>query len=101
MKKEKLYFKDKEDTFCTSLESRLEYAADEGLTEITLIEAIPDDGNHDIIWCTQYSECTEKSECKKHICPGYSSKSGRGKCEHKGNLYLHGEEVKFKVPDIC
>jgi hypothetical protein len=98
MTKEKLYFKDTDDTFCTSLQSRLEDARYEELKTITLVEAIPDDGTNDFVWCTHYMDCLEKNECKKSICQHYSSKSGRGKCENKGNLYLHGEEITFDVP---
>jgi hypothetical protein len=97
-KTEKLYFKSVDDTICSSLIGFLDDAKWDGLEKITLIEAIPDNGNTETIWCTYYGEVGEKSECKKSICSHYSSKSGRGKCENRGNLYLHGEEVTFDVP---
>jgi hypothetical protein len=100
MAKEKLYFRSIDHTTCSSLESHFDDARDEELTKITLVEAVPDDGTNDIVWCTYYGECIDKSECKKTFCSYYSSKSGRGKCEHRGDLYLHGEEVKFDVPEI-
>jgi len=93
----KFYFKDIDDTFCVSLEDHIHDAKIEGLSEITLIEAIPDKDNKDFIWCTHFAECGERSFCKKSVCDSYSSKSGRGKCKHRGNLYEHGEEVKFNV----
>ncbi len=98
MVKEKLYFRSVDDTECYNLECHLDDARIEELTKITLIEAIPDDGTLDVVWCTYYGECIDKSECKKTFCSHYSSKSGRGKCEHRGNLYLHGEKVEFDVP---
>lgn len=96
-KTEKLYFESIDDTFCTTLERRLEDAKIEGLDEITLVEAITDYDNPDYIWCIHYVECIERNLCRKSECPYYESKSGRGICSNRGNLYMHGEEVTFKV----
>ena len=93
----KMYFKSEEDSFCSDLECFLIDAEHEGLKEIELVEAIPDNGNNDIVWCTYHGATEEKDLCRKAHCSYYSSKSGRGKCEHKGNLYLHGNKVKFKI----
>lgn len=95
--KEKLYFRDTDDTTCRPLNWHLDDARDEELTEVTLIEAIPDNDNVDYVWCSHYGEVTDRDQCKKSFCPHYESKSGRGVCKHRGNLYTHGEEVKFKV----
>lgn len=102
MKREsnKLYFGSIDDTFCSPLEDRLEDAREEGLTEITLVEAIPDMNNPDFIWCMHYGEVTDRSECRKSQCTDYESKSGRGKCANRGNLYRHGEEATFQIPSI-
>lgn len=97
-KKKILYFKSIDDTFCEPLNSHLDDAMHEGLDTITLIEAIPDNHNPDYIWCTHEGEVVEREQCKKSICPFYQSKSGRGLCKNRGNLYQHGKEVKFKVP---
>jgi hypothetical protein len=56
--------------------------------------------HNDIVWCTFHQECIEKDQCKKNYCEQYSSKSGRGVCESRGKLFLHGEEVEFDVPQI-
>lgn len=98
MKSEKLYFKDIDSTTCSSLSDMLNDARLDGLETITLVEAIPDNGTTDMIWCTYNGEVVEKSECKKSLCSYYSSKSGRGTCANRGNLYLHGEEIVFNVP---
>lgn len=100
MAKEKLYFRSIDHTICSSLESHFDDARDEELTKITLVEAIPDDGTNDIVWCTFHQECVEKDQCKKNYCEQYSSKSGRGVCESRGKLFLHGEEVEFDVPKL-
>lgn len=92
-----LYFENIDDTFCCELQTFIEDAKIEELKEITLVEAIPDNSNPDYVWCTYHGECIEKSECKKSECSLYSSKSGRGVCEHRGKLYRHGDEVKFDV----
>ncbi len=99
MKTKKLYFKSIDDTFCTSLEKHIEEAKLEELKTITLVEAIPDFSNSEYIWCGHQGEIGEREECKKSICEFYSSKSGRGICEHRGKLYQHGEEVTFDVTD--
>lgn len=93
----KLYFQDIGSTFCYPLEDHLKEAKEEGLTSVMLVEAIPDDGTSGHIWCMHYGDTVEKHECKKADCSSYSSKSGRGVCENRGDLYLHGETVEFKV----
>lgn len=97
MSKEKLYFKSIDDTTCHSLDCHMEDAKLEKLKSITLVEAIPDKDTKDHIWCTHYENTEEKNQCRKSFCPAYESKSGRGVCIHRGNLYQHGEEVTFKV----
>ena len=91
---EKFYFLSINDTFCVKLS---DLSIDE-LEEVdyNLIEAIPDNNNHEYIWCTHFGEVREKSECKKSLCYAYSSKSGRGKCKHKGSLYQHGNLINVK-----
>lgn len=98
MKPEKLYFKNIDSTTCSSLSDMLNDAMFDGLETVTLVEAIPDNGATGMIWCTEMGEAVEKSECKKSHCSYYTSKSGRGVCELRGNLYLHGEEIVFDVP---
>jgi hypothetical protein len=97
MKKQKLYFRSIDNTFCEPLEDILNDAKFEGLSEIKVIEADPDTDTTDHIWCRHYGEVTERSDCSKSVCPHYESKSGRGKCSSKGKLYYHGEEVTFKI----
>lgn len=95
MRKEtKLYFTSIDDNFCQELKS----FSKEELEELNynLVEAIPDNNNPDYVWCTHYGEVGEKSECTKRICPGYKSKSGLGRCQHKGNLFQHGDLVNVK-----
>lgn len=96
MAKEKLYFESIDDIWCSPLKGFIDDAKNEKLKEITLVEAIPET-DKDFVWCTHEAEVIEQFMCKKSECPYYSSKSGRGVCEHRGNLYLHGEEVKFDV----
>lgn len=97
MKNEKLYFKNIDSTHCMPLEAFVDDAKDDELEELTLLEAIPDNDNTDYVWCSQSGEVTEKYMCKKSECTSYESKSGRGVCSNRGNLYRHGEEVTFKV----
>lgn len=96
--KEKLYFKDIDDTFCKPLKYHLRDAIIEGLTEITLIEAYPET-DLDFVWCTHYAEALPRDDCRKSECSSYESKSGRGACSNRGSLYAHGNEVTFKISD--
>lgn len=96
MKTEKLYFRSIDDNTCHTLAYHMDNAKDEELQKITLYEAIPDIDNKEHVWCSHF-EVVEKAECKKSQCELYTSKSGRGICEHRGNLYTFGEEVIFKV----
>lgn len=93
----KYYFLNIDDTHCYLLEDRLNDARIEGLKEVSLIEAIPDNNNPDAIWCTHYGEAVDRDQCKKIFCSHYESKSGRGKCTNKGSLYTFGEEFIFNV----
>ena len=97
MSKEKLYFRDEDDTTCRPLNWHLDDARDEELSEVTLIEAVPDNDNPDYIFCGYYGEVGERSLCTKNNCPAYTSKSGRGVCEHRGKLFEYGNKVTFKV----
>lgn len=94
MRNDKLYFENEDALNCYPLEDHLQDAKLEGLKSVTIMEAIPDDGTNDYVWCTIY-DAVEKSNCTKSQCSRYESKSGRGKCSNKGNLYLHGEKITF------
>lgn len=95
--KEELYFKDKDSECCYCLEDYLNEAREEGLTEITLLKAIPDDDNTDYIWCTYAGAVEERCECSKTHCDYYPREQKGGKCPNRGRLYLHGEKVTFKI----
>ena len=92
-----MYFASIDDNICQPLEYHLHDAKIEGLSEIELIEAIPDNNNTSFVWCSYDGEVTEYEICKKTTCGNYFNKSGRGTCIHRGNLYTYGETVKFKV----
>lgn len=98
MSKQKLYFRSIDDTTCHPLEWHFDDARDEELETIKLVEAIPDNSNPDYIWCGKAEAVEEKEYCNKNLCRDYCSKSGRGKCKHRGKLYEHGNEVVFNVP---
>lgn len=101
--KKQYYFKSIYDETCHDLEYYLDdcisEAKEAGKDEFTLIEAIPDNDNPHYVWCTHYLEVVDRDQCRKSFCPHYESKSGRGVCQHRGNLYEPGEEVTFKVSD--
>ena len=96
MEKTKLYFRDVDSTNCETLEGILHDAKLDGLTEVTVLEADPDQHTSEYIWCQIY-DCVQRGDCGKSVCSRYESKSGRVKCKHKGQLYFHGKEVTFKL----
>lgn len=94
----KLYFKDEDSDLCSDLESHLKLAKQEGLSTITLLEAILDTIT-DMVWCGYY-DAVEKSDCRKAFCSRYKpNKSGKGTCVHRGRLFLKGEEREFEISD--
>ena len=95
MKKQKLYFGG-DDSHVESLEDHLRYAKDEGLSEIKLFEAI-EYNESDYTWCIEAGMPVEKHQCKKSCCSSYASKSGRGVCNYRGQLYKRGELKTFSV----
>ena len=97
---EKLYFESIDEVFCRPLEYFMHDARIEGLSELKLVEAIRDTDTKDFVWCTHEGEVTEREMCRKSECSFYSSKSGRGVCEHRGKLYHHGEEVVIPVKTL-
>lgn len=97
-KKEKLYFRNSNAEICYDLDSHIRDAKNQGLKEVTLLEAELDKDDKCYFWCTIY-EVVDRCECTKKSCQKYSSKSGRGVCENRGKLYTHGTEVTFKIND--
>lgn len=97
--KPKLYFANIDSTHCEPIEGLLSDAKLDGLKILTVLEAIPDNGTSEFIWCVQNGECVERHDCKKALCSNYESKSGRGVCGNRGQLYFHGDEVSFNVND--
>lgn len=99
MEKQKLYFKSVDDEICAPLESHLADAKWDDCNEITLFEAVPDHDTQHVIWCTHLLACVERPQCTKAECEYYTSKSGRGACLHRGQLYTHGEAHTFQVTE--
>lgn len=95
--KEQLYFKNEDSEGAYPLSHFIAEAKEEGLEEITLIEAIQDNYNPDYSYCKLTGEVGEKSECCEALCISYQSKSGKGKCIYRGNLCTYGEEKTFKI----
>lgn len=94
---EKLYFENEDANICYPLQYHLERAKEEGLKEIELFEAIPDNNNKDFIFCSLIGEVGDREFCKKSECKDYTSKSGRGICSNRGKLMNFGKQLKFKV----
>lgn len=95
----KLYFLNEDANICYPLQYHIDNAKEEGLKEIELFEAIPDTVNTDMVWCSEYVNTMERSECNKD-CPQFhcskaSPKSRR--CDFRGKLYMWGDIFRFDV----
>ena len=94
MKTKKLYFLDSSSELCHSLD----YFDLEELEEVDyeIHEAIPDNDNKCYVFCSLEGTVGDRETCKKSQCRGYTSKSGRGVCSHRGKLFEFGEKVNVK-----
>ena len=70
---------------------------DNGLTEMTVLEAIPMKSSEtDYMWCKENEAAGEKGECGR-FCDAYEPRNGKsGMCKHQGRLNDFGEEVILK-----
>ena len=96
MKNKKMYFENEDSEICYSLDYHIENTKEKGLKEITLIEAVPDTSNKDIIWCSELEVPAEKSECNK-TCPYYTAPEKGKICKKRGKLMEFGDSFKFSV----
>jgi len=93
---EKLYFEDEDSTTPYSESYFLEQMKEDGITEMTVFEAILDKES-DYIYCTDSNECYEKCECGNQ-CESYRSNNGEyNSCEFLGIYYEFGEEITIKI----
>lgn len=98
MSKEKLYFKNEKSETCYELSDHIFEAKCDKLTEIELIEAIPDNSISDTYWCGNYSNQVDRCECKKSECDSYTPINGKnGICFFRGKLYTKGKKVSVNV----
>ena len=94
--KKQLYFENEDACSCHPLEYFMHDAKLEKQKEITLIEALPAPKGDDVVWCGYIGSTEERSECKKGMCDQWTKGKGNV-CDHRGNLFYHGEKATFKV----
>jgi len=86
------YFENEDADRCYLEEHFQQQMQDEGLTEITVLEAHKST-EKEYIYCACIGECGESSECGKE-CDCYEPRNGKnGCCRHRRTLYEHGKEV--------
>lgn len=92
----KLYFATLDSEMCHTLDYHLDDAKENGLSEIELYEAIPDN-DKEYFFCRAVGECAVKGDCGKH-CEEYDPRNGKfGICRYKGKCYTPGNKLIFKV----
>jgi len=89
------YFENEDASMCYPLDYHITNAKSNGIEEIELIEAIPDNYNKDYVWCTEVENVVEKRECNK-TC-SYYQKSKSYICELRGKLHEYGESIRFNT----
>ena len=94
----KFYFEDEDSENAHSEEFFQEQMKSEGITEITVIEALPVPFyKTDFIYCKISDTCYEKTVCGNK-CEDYDPTKGvRSKCRNLGNYCEFGEEVILKL----
>lgn len=94
--KKQFYFRREDSERCYTLDKHIEDAKEEGLTEIDLYIAVPQNVP-DFIFCHAVDECGEKGECGR-CCADYQPRNGKsGICKHQGKLYEPSEKVTIPV----
>ncbi|MCX6232719.1 MAG: hypothetical protein NTZ33_14370 [Bacteroidetes bacterium] len=96
----KMYFKNEDSEMAHPIKTLLEEAKEEGLTEITVCEAVIST-DKEYFFCRAAGEVCQINmycvPCGKE-CEDYEPCNGKsGRCKHKGKIYDWGEEKTFKV----
>jgi len=93
------YFRSKDDGICYTKEYFIEEMAFDGLTEMEVYGAIPDDPGN-FFFCIEHQFCGEKGDglCGKD-CKEYVPRNGiKGCCKHYSvRTYIHGNKVKLTI----
>ena len=96
--KSELYFKGKDSEMCYPLQDHINEAKEDGLTEITLIKAVPDLSDNGYKWCSYAGAMVENWECRKAYCTDYRPRGKNGgPCKHRSRFYTHGDKETFKI----
>lgn len=97
--KKKLYFKNEDESTAHSEEYFQEEMKEEGMTEMTVMEAIPiPHSKSDYVYCTELDWGMNKNECGKSRCELYKPRNGKsGRCEFRGQYCEFGKEITLKI----
>jgi len=99
MNKKKLYFENEDAENCYSEEYFQDKMKEEGLEELTVLEANKSK-EKEYIYCTAIDSCGESSNCGKE-CEDYEPRNGKnGCCRHRRTIYEYGEEVTLKLKQV-
>ena len=93
----KFYFYDKDDEFCTTLDSIKERIEDDELTERKVFKAdrIVGDG---FFFCKKHQEVGEVGQGCGKTCNEYEPRNKKnGRCIHSGYCYAPSEETLIKI----
>lgn len=98
MKKKQLYFEKEDSEICYPESYFQDIMKAEGLTEIEVFEAIPEEYDSGYRYCKNFCIVIEKWSCSKADCKNYSPINGKsGCCKYIGRLYEYGEKVTLRL----
>jgi len=99
MKRPKIYFENEDANMAHSEEWFQDLMKEEGLTEMTVMEAIRiPHYKAEFVWCKDADDACEKSECNKRNCESYKPKNGKnGRCINVGQYCDFGDNVVLKL----
>jgi len=94
----KRYFENEDAENCYPESYFQDEMRDNGLTEMTVIEAIPMKSSEtEYIYCEEVGDCGDKGECGR-ACDYYVPRNGKsGMCKYQGRLNEFGEKVVLKL----
>lgn len=94
----KRYFENEDACFAYSEDYFKDQMRDEGLTEMTVLEAIPMKSSEiGYMWCKKSQSAGVKGECGRE-CLDYEPRNGKsGMCKNQGRFFMHGDEVTLKL----
>lgn len=95
----KRYFENEDAENCFTEDYFQDKMVEYHVDEMVVLEAVPSN-EKEFIYCVEYGEVGEASECGRELCEKYKPRNGKnGCCRFRRTMYEHGEEVVLRSHD--